>query len=221
MPNPLENQMLMYYLAGMGGALSEQGGNKAGVAMGQMTQQQIQSQNYMKMLKGMLGGMPAGAKLSGDKDNLTVKMPTNTLDLAQEGSAAPGGSGTNWADPKNFNQLSPQIRGSVNPSASPLDVSGADLAGLTPKEISSALQFKFAQDELGTKSIGNLVDIIYKGKLMEKADADIANERPVFTIPGTNISLNSKQYLDWKKMSEEKKTSTSGELSWRRQVRLV
>jgi len=90
----------------------------------------------------------------------------------------------------------------------PFDVSGGDLVGLSPKEIASALQFKFAQDELGEKSIGNLVDMIYKSKLIEKADADIASDTPVFTIPGTNIGLTAKQYLDWKKLSDEKKTST-------------
>jgi hypothetical protein len=62
-----------------------------------------------------------------------------------------------------MNQLFQSLLGgtsATNPSSSPLDISSANLAGLTPENISSALQMKMMQDEAGQKGIMNRLEIM-------------------------------------------------------------
>lgn len=153
--------LLMYYLAGVGGALGGKGSWQE--SLGSMSQQQMQSQNYMKMMQQMLGGLPAGAKMSGDKDNLTVKMPTGSLVGGKDGGAensfparvspSEGGTGIDWTKDANLppvarNRL--MAEGLLNPTASPLDISSSNLVGLTPEHIASGLQIKLKGEEIET-----------------------------------------------------------------------
>lgn len=170
MPNPLENNLLLYYLSGMGKALSPEG--SVGEALGGMTQQHIQSRNYMKMLQSLLSGMPAGSKLTGDRDNIMFKVPTSAAGgTAPEATPQTGLQTTPKIGELPSEQRSAMYAGGMNllnPSPSLPDVSGADLAGLTPKEISQALQFKMGYEQLGQKRMTDLVDMIYKSAQASK-----------------------------------------------------
>lgn len=168
MDNLLKNNLFLQYLSGAGGAMSA--GEPIGPTLNQITQQNIGAQSkhklqqsYMKTLQQMLGGLPMGGKISGDKDNLTIKMPTGSL--AQEGSQLEGGSGIDWSDPKEQGQLSAFLReGAANPSASPSDVSSADLAGLTAADVSQALSGATNVQALKQKKFTDIVDALYKSR---------------------------------------------------------
>jgi len=176
MDNLLQNKLFLQYLSGAGSAL--QAGQPISTGIDPVTQQTIGAQSkhelqtkYMKMLQEMLGGLPVGGKISGDKDNLSIKIPTSSLstptELAQEGSQLPGGSGVDWSKPESQGQLSAFLRGgTVNPYASPPDVTAADLAGLTAADVSQALS-----GAMGVEGLRS--DIAYKKSLMEESRARV------------------------------------------------
>lgn len=176
--NLFQNKLFLQYLSGAGAAMQQ--GEPIGPTLNKTTQQNIGSQNYMNLLKKMLGGeIPTGGKMTMDEKGLKLEAPKEALGGMGGGMVKPGGD--------------------VNPSASPLDVSSADLAGLTPEMISQALQFKFAQDEMSRKSLSDVVDMRYKGALIKEAEARTKAATPSITIPGTDIKVNSKEYLEWYK----------------------
>jgi hypothetical protein len=198
-----ENKLFLQYLSGMGGAMSA--GEPVGPALNQVTQQNISSQNYMKLLaKMMKGEIPEGGSHQVTTDaegtKMTFKMPKNVLGgtaentvLAQQGAGLPGGSGTDWSF--------------LNPSSSPVS-SSADLAGLTPEMISQALKFKLAGEEMEQKKITDYTDMIYKKALTEQALATAEKTKPSITIPGTDIKLSQDQWVEWyKAATKDERTS--------------
>jgi hypothetical protein len=196
----MDNNLLWQYLSAAGMDIGA--GKPIGANVNAVTQQQISSRNYVKLLQKLLEN---GGKMNIDKDNFSIKAPTNALggsggspasqemqDMADALSGGPmeGGSGpipkVQAPSTTNNNSMNTDLvkllmggsLGSINPSASPLgDLSGADLAGLTPNDISQALQFKFTKDELERRSIGEVLD--YDAKMAklskEKETNDITN----------------------------------------------
>ena len=168
----LQNQMFLQYLSGAGGAMSA--GQPVGPALNDITQGNIKAQNYTALLKKLLAG---GGKMSMDKDNFSMKAPVAALSSKLE-TAQPSAPTAPSQVPSPVSTTKPietdnDIMSFLNPSSSPLDnLSGADLAGLTPGEISQALQFKFAQDELGQKKVSDLSDALYKQVQMGKLVAE-------------------------------------------------
>lgn len=161
MGNLFKNKLFQQYLSAAGEDIAS--GGPIGTNVNAVTQQNIRAQSMMGLLQKMLGGEFAeGAKMTSDAKGTKFEIPSSALkrdrrstDLAMEGSKLPGGSGTDWTKVG-------------NPFASSQSgISGADLAGLTTGDISQALQFKFAQDELGRKKLSDIVDMIYKGSLMD------------------------------------------------------
>ena len=134
----LNNNLLLYFLAGAGRAVGGQG--SVGDVLGQGVQQQIGAESqskvnaqYMKMLQGMLAG---GGKINMDKDNINIKAPIGAFNNNSGGQTPSMSSGTSaLATPtnpdiggdwmKDFN-----MGGALNPSNSPSDVMSANLAGL-------------------------------------------------------------------------------------------
>ena len=177
MDNLFQNRLFLQYLSGAGGAMSA--GQPIGPALNQATQQNITAQSYKaqqgefsKMFQAILAG---GGKINLDKENVSIKAPKAAFnapggggtELAQEGSQQPGGSGIDWTKPENLSKLS----GILNPSASPLDTTGADLAGLTPQMISQALSDAGSVEVFKQKRITDLANMIYKGSLTEYTEA--------------------------------------------------
>lgn len=177
----MENKLFLQYLSGAGAAMGGEGSFAAG--LNKITQQNIATQNYaqmvgkqqtaakkrhqeyMSMMKELLGG---GAKINMDKDNVSIKAPSALFggeggmsSLISGGAPAASGAGGPAAK-QEFDVL--------NPSASPLDVSSADLAGLTPQNISQALQLGMASEELEGKKLSELMDMIYKRDVLATKD---------------------------------------------------
>jgi len=170
---PIDPNMLAYYASTLGQGLMNPDDPMQGVA--EATKQQIATQNYMKMIKTMLAG---GGKFTMDKDKFKLDAPSALLgdelfkdsvpDVAMN---IPGGGQTGTQ--QNFLKQS-----FLNPSDSPLGVSSADLVGLTPENISQALQLKFAGEEVERKKLSDVLDIAYKQKVLGAKDtrtSDIKN----------------------------------------------
>jgi hypothetical protein len=139
MPNPLENNMLLYYLSGAGRAIGGQG--SFADVLGGMTQQHIAAQSqaktqqgYIKMLSNLLGG---GAKITMDRDNMNIKAPTSAF-KSGEGERMSMGSqmGMNQSVQQPTTNMMSNF---LNPSDSQPVISSADLVGLGPQEVSQAL----------------------------------------------------------------------------------
>uniref|UniRef100_A0A6H1ZU39 Uncharacterized protein n=1 Tax=viral metagenome TaxID=1070528 RepID=A0A6H1ZU39_9ZZZZ len=101
--NLLSNKLLLQYLSGAGAAISA--GQPAAPALNQVTQQNISTQNFAKLLAQVMGGkkVPEGTKMSIDHKGFKFEGPRNILGgtaentaLAQEGAQLPGGSGIDW-----------------------------------------------------------------------------------------------------------------------------
>ena len=191
--NPAADFLTML-LAGAGASLSPGGAPVANMVVGQMA-----TKNYGKMISDLLAG---GGKLSADAENVSIKAPTNAfagmLGTGNPSSYTPsnqglptlqqrmGGAGVQT--PANVNvpgqragtatgglaQLLPLLLGGgVNPTSSPL--AGANLVGLTPEHINSAMKLKMMQDQLAGEDIRNRLDVI-------KTIQDLQPEQP-FPIP--------------------------------------
>lgn len=206
----LQNKLFMQYLAGLGSDLSAAGADTSKgfqpTNINAITQQNIQSQNMMKLLKTLLGPDGTKATFSNTGVNLTIpkesQMFSNILQGTEEGGIWEGMAPPLGAPKISPNQASMQGGGStvVNPfveNQSAFDISPSDLAGLTTQDISTALGMKMKRDE-------NLSDASYKAKLMQNIDSEIEARSPKFEIPGIG-KVNASQYMDWLKLTNEKK----------------
>ena len=186
MPFDLEslasNKLLLQYLSAAGQDIGA--GKPLGANINAVTQQNIAAQNYAKLLKNMLAG---GGKLTLDKDNINIKAPVGALqgggqtgstssvpgaEMPNERSLVGGGPSTTNVPQSSDSVLSSLLSGnidSINPSASPLDVPGADLAGLTPQDIGSALGLKLKSEELDQQRI---IDVMKRINETRKLDIE-------------------------------------------------
>jgi len=170
---PEQINMMSYFLGTAGAGLSAPG--SLGQTMGTAAAQWGQSANYMALLKKLLGDLPQGAKMSGDKDSLNLKIPTQGLggEPSEKNLAGPSGvvqSSSNYSygipkrNPTEMN-LNPFVESSP-------EISGAVLAGLSPEDISKALSFKFMQTELGQQRVKDIADMMYKGGMLGVAERE-------------------------------------------------
>jgi len=194
-----QNALLFQYLMAAGQDIGS--GNPAGSNVANVFNQNLQTQKYAKLLQTLLSG---GGKVTMDKENVNIKAPTsafqpepkaalgpgitpNTVDpttQARAGSLVP--QPMSGAQPKQQDQsglLSSLLKGNlgdVNPSSSPLSaLSKSDLAGLTPQDVSQALNFKFKDVELGRATANDVINNLHKVSLIQQAQqaATIAERR--------------------------------------------
>jgi len=195
--NLLQNKLLLQYLAGAGADIAS--GQPIGQNVSAITQQNIAAQNMMGLLAKMLAGeVPEGGKITIDNKGTKIQVPKmqSQQQLAAEGSQLPGGSGVDWTKPENIAKLSSFLR----PSEGQLgNISPGDLAGLSTADITQALQGALAVKEFGRKRLRDIADALYKQKIMDYYDVLIGRETPSVTIPGTDIKLTRKEFLDWYK----------------------
>lgn len=190
----------MMYLSGAGAAMQQ--GQPIGPALNKVTGEYLigkqaeeaqtkRTQSYMQLMKSLLG---KGVDFKSDaKGKATISMEDfNLSDKIDKGPA--------------FDEsgILPSQRdtGILNPSASP--VGGADLTGLTTEDVSKALQFKFMQEEIGQKKFSDMFDMLYKTTVsapLARAQTEAAT--PSITMPGTDIKLTGKQYIDWWKTANK------------------
>lgn len=174
-PSLVKNKLLWQYLSAGGQDLLA--GQPIGANVHQTTLQNMRSQNFANMLKQMLGQggklsmdgqnisfkAPLGAFQGpqGPGSQTALAAPQEAIGLGGGATPGPGvPTDVNQMKPTPSQQSSTGLNtdmlsmllasggaGVGNPSASPLDFSSSDLAGLMPEDISSALKFKMAQDE--------------------------------------------------------------------------
>ena len=164
--NLLQNKLILQYLAGLGADISA--GRGLGENVNAITQQNIQSQNLMNLLKQMLG--PDETKGSFDKTGMTLKVPnTNSLLSSilggKESNAEDFYKGIGAMGPASIEPTTGGRRDIINPfvSSQP-DISAADLAGLTSQDILAVMGVVSTRDQLRA-------DSLYKQSLMNYYDA--------------------------------------------------
>ena len=172
MPNPLENKMLMYYLNTLGQGLMDPEHPMQPVASATKQQMAAESKhklsmNYMNMIKQMLAG---GGKISMDKDKFKLDAPSALLgDVSGiiEKEGAPAGMSMNAPTGMQGVGEKDWMQSFLNPSASPIDVTSADLVGLTPADVTQALQTGVAYGGLERKRLSDIYNLIHKQKVLE------------------------------------------------------
>lgn len=211
-----DNKLFLQYLAAAGNDISSGGGLGAGINA--VTQQNISAQNFAKLLKTVLGPDGTKATLSNAGINLTVPKETAlfksmlgegdvpfqanmSLDSAASAPIVPTQEKQVPTPNGGSPVLNPFVEGQPNTG---LNVSGPDLAGLSPKDIASAIGLKQNQEELKSKTIAQIQDMAYKTSLMENIKSEIDTRTPRFEIPGVGKVI-AKQYIDWQKLMQEKK----------------
>ena len=184
MPNPLENTMLLNYLNTLGQGLADS--DNPMQSIGKANKQQIASANQMKLIqdsrdKGQskliqkLLASGGSIKQKDGKLNYTGDMTPFLSDFMNkeeesslighgEGAFAPPSPSTTEintdanAQDLRFKSL---MQGILNASSSELGgISGNDLVGLTPENISQALQFKLANKNLEQSGFSNLLKLM-------------------------------------------------------------
>jgi hypothetical protein len=207
MANPFDNQLLLQYLAGAGQDIGS--GNPLGTNVNAITQQNIQSRNFMKLLQRMLGGkdIPEGGKVEYDSEGAKIKVPKTAM---EDFDPMGRGSTDTGTDPMRKTTYSTQVGGTPNtdsatvlaallggqnPSSSPLGISGADLAGLTPQNISQALQFKFGQEAQQRQGVNDTISNIYKLALTQKALTPGAPPKPTAAIQNYGFYVQQQKAL--------------------------
>jgi len=184
----MDNKLFLQYLNAAGQDIGA--GNPIGANVGKVTEQNIASQNYAKLLRTLLSN---GGKVSMDKDNVSIKAPSSAFqgveldpgtglptqlpgDAPNQGAAATGGQ-TSPTRSSETDLLSNLLSGNLdtqNPSASPLgigEIPASDLAGLTPQDISQALQFKFSKEEMSQQKINDAINRLYKVSQIQQGQA--------------------------------------------------
>lgn len=216
----INKDLLMYFLAAGGQDVSA--GRPFGQELGGAVKGHLQAQSYAKLLQQLIGG---GGKVTMDAENVNIKAPASAF------SQGPGGAGTEEAAKQMTSANAPEgttsapstgsagisganlplLMSMFNPTASPLgDLASAGLVGLTPQDISQAVQFKFAQEESGQKKITDLADIIYKNALTEQALASAeASRRPEGldqTYPVEVPGVGKVTLRQWNALDKDEKT---------------
>jgi hypothetical protein len=205
--NALDNKLLLQYLSAAGQDISS--GQPISTNVNQVTQQNIASQNFNKLLNLMLGA-------SVTPDN-PMKVSTDgnkfKFDLDMSGIEGGGLSGANLGEgnireaialmgagnqtPTTQPQPQPQPQPSTRPSTpNPLaSLSGADLAGLTPEMISQALQFKIGAEQMGQQEYNDYINNLYKMGMLE-AQQPRPEQTFVSNVPGYgNLTLDQYKAL--------------------------
>lgn len=223
-----QNLSLLWQMLGAMGAdvLQDGGGKNTYSAM----TQNLGAQNMQKLLQQMLAG---GGKMSADSSGVKLNLPSS---MASQifGGTEKGGAYEGLAMPWDrqgtrssaLSSMATPSQGGGSSVASPFgpgssNINPNDLAGLSTDDLAKVAQLKMAQDkltfereQLANETPSKILDMMYKGQLMQESASRIEaakeeeeRKKPVFTIPGTDISLNAKEYLDYKKMTNETKSA--------------
>lgn len=151
------NKLFLQYLSAAGQDVVS--GNPIGTNVNAVTQQNISAQNYSKLLNRMLGGyIPEGGKIVSDSKGMKLDIPKSALETS-------GGQGTGSLMSAQTTTVPKFDSQFLNPfDSSQSEIPAADLAGLTPNDISTALNARFTRDQIERKSVNDLMDHMIKAK---------------------------------------------------------
>lgn len=165
----LQNKLLLRYLSGAGAAISAD--KPIAEGLDPITQEAIATQSFTKLLKKMIGGdIPEGGKMTVDSKGMSLNIPSGALDLGEGRGVASEDRG----------YLQPKAE-AVEPTEGFAGITGADLAGLSPQDISLALTGALGVERLRQKKVTDLIGARYKKALIEDIEtrADIAERTTV------------------------------------------
>ena len=206
-----QNKMFLQFLAAAGQDIGS--GQPIGTNVNKATMQNISAQNYMKILQQLLG--PDDTKGTFDKSGMKLDIPASALgslsnieDIFKVNqSLSPNNLSSkdinsNFGDTKNL-----QSQGGMN-FANPFvssqpKISPSDLAGLSPQDISSVLDNVQNIEILKQKKVTDVVDTLYKQKMMDYYDALIGEKTPSITVPGTDVKMTRSEYINWQKIKNK------------------
>jgi len=221
----MNNQLLFQMLMAAGQDIGQ--GNPLGANVSAAFNQNLQSQNYANMLQQLLG---QGGTFTANAQGFNIKGPMQAL---QGGNPMGSGAGLKSLPVKGESgsvgvmqggaNVAPSIAGSimkgniggsaVNPSGSPLgNISASDLAGLTPQDMASALQFRNADRQFQRQSVNDVINNAYKMAQMKQWTtagtnarmkemrllAEAVREAPVSMLDGKKLSMDDYADLDAK-----------------------
>lgn len=152
--------------------------NTPGKNINAANQQLIASPNYAKLLAQMLGGnVPEGGKISLDSTGMKIQVPN----LAGTTSAGTSIAGQATTQPSQSPSLSLEDIGRAIgsivpfPGSQPLaNIKASDLAGVSPELLATAVQLGQTQQQIGQKSVSELIDLIYKRGLLDYYQGQLA-----------------------------------------------
>jgi len=229
------NPMSGSYISQLGAMLGGEGSVASG--LNQLNQANFSSQNFNNMLKQMLAG---GGKMSVDKDNFSLKAPSNAMagmlgtgNLSSYtpsnqglptmkdriGGAAPvadGGQG-GGSQLANMGGLLQLLNPSVGQSDSYPDFDSADLVGLTPDMMAKALQMKMMNQELGQKRVSDLMKYLSDQQDYQIALAKLGDEKKPTLVKEYEYAVDNGfkgTIADWKTLDTPSSVS-----EWKEAVR--
>lgn len=166
----------------LGAAGADLLGGTGGTNTNAAIQQNVASQNYMKLLSQMLGGkIPDGGKMTMDSTGMKIHVP-NLAGSQVAGQSTGGNEGANDLSGQGLKGsgvidtdiLSKLTGGALNPFAfsQPGSFKPSDLAGVSPELITHAFNLHQNQQQIMQKSISDTADIIYKQGLLQKYQSE-------------------------------------------------
>lgn len=175
MSNLLQNRLFLQYLSAAGQDIGS--GNPIGTNVNAVTQQNIAAQSqaklnehYMKMMKDMLSGNVAtGAKMTMDEGVTKFQFPHPPKETGGTGGTFMNMGATNPPSGQADTQRNAFLGNILNPSDSQPGVTGADLAGLGPQDVSRALGGALDVQALMSKIPGMQADVAYKQAMTKAA----------------------------------------------------
>ena len=189
----LQNKMFLQFLSAGGQDIMQGTG---GANLGGAVQQNIASQNFMKMMSKMLAGdIPEGGKITIDGKGMTqLNVPSLLFgEKSESPSLIPSTGGTSQST-----QM-PTMDNYLNPSNSQPGYSASDLAGLTPENLSAIMGMKLTQEDLGRKKVSDVFDMMYKGMSLKSKqsqfDRRLNLDRDKLDLAKEDSELNRKLKL--------------------------
>ncbi|MBE3140301.1 MAG: hypothetical protein IMZ53_06930, partial [Thermoplasmata archaeon] len=207
--NALQNKLLLQYMSGVGASIAEGKGLAPGANA--ITQQNIESQNMMKLMSRLLG--PDGTKATISNAGINMTFPTKEAAAMLQGNSS-GATLVNPVAPvAGAPALAPVAPAPASMAPAPISVQGggsvapnpfvgnipaADLAGLTSQDISTALGMKMKMSELSS-------EMPYKQALTNQAIAATIENTPSvdINVGGTTMKVTPKDAIAYRKMERE------------------
>lgn len=173
----ISNPMLLEGMANLGKGIVGGSPDSAATWLGDFAISRIKANNYAKMLQGLLTGtLEGGGNLKMGGGKMTLDIPTNLTTEAPTGPDSPapgvnttpapqqqGGSALGGLNENAIGALVQMMMGGggsggLGPYSSSPSINAADLAGLTPEEIGSAVQLQQGQKALQLQEFRDLAN---------------------------------------------------------------
>lgn len=166
-----KNKLFLQYLSAAGQDIAS--GNPISTNTNATTQQQIGSQNMAKLMSNLISN---GGKMTIDNENVKMNAPVSAF-----GGNTGLGSNTMSMDKPVSTQQSSAVKNTggdmlsmLNPSGGQsLSINPADLAGLSPQDISQALQLKLNFDALQQQKVRDAFNMMMGMSKGEKVPTSI------------------------------------------------